>query len=178
MAGFIKPESCLCWDELNQILNFCCRRAPLKKQNSSCKWLPDYSHTSLCGVALYPHGDRRGSDLVAAGNTHVVPRHRLQPRDFTLERRHCDVDEPGGHHFPFSPTNLFNLRQVREQVRAGRRAINDSIICAEVELTLMWHLISGEKPSWPGVQLRMNLLDCLSITKTLDTGLGSTTMTN
>lgn len=42
-------------------------------------------------------------------------------------------------------------------------------------LTLMLHVVSGEKPSCPGLQLNINLLDCLSITLTLDTGLGGTT---
>lgn len=80
-------------------------------------WLLKYSHTSLCGVALNPHGDRRGSHLIAAGNAHVVPRHSLQSRDFIMERRHCDIDEPGVRHLSFSPTHLFNLRPNREHVR-------------------------------------------------------------
>lgn len=66
-------------------------------------------HTSLCGVALDPHRDRRGPHLVATGNTHVVARHGFQPRDFTMERRHGDVDKSGGRHFPFPTTHLFHL---------------------------------------------------------------------
>ncbi len=73
-------------------------------------WLHKCSHTSLCGVALDPHDDRRGSQLVAAGNTHVVPRHGLKPGDFILERWNCDIDEAGEHHLPFPPTHLFDLR--------------------------------------------------------------------
>lgn len=134
-----------------------------------------YSHTSLCGVALDPHGDRRGSHLIAAGNTHVVPRHSLQPGDYALERRHCDVDEPGGHHLPFPLTHLFNLRWNKEHVRINLKTLSGSTVCTDVGLTLIWHLVIGEKPSCPGLQLNINLLDCLSITVKLDTGPGSTT---
>lgn len=41
----------------------------------------------------------------------------------------------------------------------------------------MRQLLSGEKPSCPGVQLRKILLDCFSTTVTSDTVLGSTTET-
>lgn len=75
-----------------------------------------HSHTSLCGIALDPRGDRRGPHFIAAGNADVVPRHRLQPRDFVLESRHCNVDQPSHRHLPFPPTHLFNLKQDRECV--------------------------------------------------------------
>lgn len=62
-----------------------------------------------------------------------------------------------------------------QRTREDQFAINSNTVCLNLRLTLMWHLVNGEKPSCPGVQLSMNLLDCLPITVTLDTGLGSTT---
>ena len=50
----------------------------------------------------------------------------------------------------------------------------DGAVCTDVELTRMWHRVSGEKPSCPGLQLNINLSGFLSITVTSDTGLGST----
>lgn len=47
-------------------------------------------------------------------------------------------------------------------------------VLSERRLTLMRHLVRGEKPSCPGVQLNFNLLGCLSFTVILDTGLGGT----
>lgn len=41
-------------------------------------------------------------------------------------------------------------------------------------LTLIRHVVSGEKPSCPGVQLNVSLLDCLSVTVTWVGGLGWT----
>lgn len=72
---------------------------------------PKCSHTSLGGAALDPRGDRRRSHLIAAGNAHVVPRQRLQPGDFGVERRRCDVDQPGHRHLSFSLTHLFHLKK-------------------------------------------------------------------
>lgn len=79
------------------------------------------SHTSLCGVALYPHGDRWCSHFIAAGNTNVVASHSLEPRDVILERRHCDVDQPSHCHLPLPPTHLFKLGWNRTCVRTDWR---------------------------------------------------------
>lgn len=40
--------------------------------------------------------------------------------------------------------------------------------------TLIWHNVRGEKPSCPGLQLSINLLGCVSVTTTSDTGFGAT----
>lgn len=75
-----------------------------------------YSHTSLCGVALDPRGDGRRPHLVAAGHADVVPRHSLQPGDFALERRRCDVDHPSHRHLSFPPADLFDLAFIGQLV--------------------------------------------------------------
>lgn len=137
-------------------------------------WSTVHKHTSLCSVALDPFHDRRGAHFITAGNTHVVPRHGLQPRDFRLERRHCDIDESGGCYLSFPPTHLFHLREHKRKCEINLRSFQQTVCVCAIKLTLMWHLVSGEKPSCPGIQLKINLLDCLSITVTLDTGLGST----
>lgn len=41
-------------------------------------------------------------------------------------------------------------------------------------LTLIWHLVIGEKPLCPGDHVSISLLDCLSVTWRSDTGLGRT----
>lgn len=129
--------------------------------------------TSFVGAALDPRGDRRRSHLITAGNAHVVRRQRLQPRHFRVERRRRDVDQPGHRHLSFSLTHLFDLE------KKG----TSSVFCFPGKFsrdfflqifTRMWHFVRGEKPSCPGLQLSINLLDCVSVTTTSDTGLGAT----
>lgn len=137
---------------------------------TSWEWGRQQSHTSLRGVALDPRGDGRRSHFVAAGHAEVVPGHGLQPGDFVLERRRRDVDHPSHPHLSFPPTHLSDLGSIRKPVmtnglgggraRVGRR------------LTLMWHFVIGEKPSCPGIQLNISLLDRLSVTVRPVTGLG------
>lgn len=88
----------------------------INKSYKSAQSGQQYSHTSLCGVALDPRGDGRRSHLIAAGHADVVPRHSLQPGDFVLEWRHCDIDQPRHRHLSFPPTHLFNLALIRQLV--------------------------------------------------------------
>lgn len=113
----------------NFIQSLAHHQLPAKFNLQTVAWLLELSHTSLCGAVLDPRAERRGSHLVATGNTYVVQRHGLQPGDFILERRHCDVDEPGGHHLPHSPTHFLNLRGQKDGVRFILRTLGKSIIC-------------------------------------------------
>lgn len=138
---------------------------------------PKVLHTSLGGAALDPRGDRRRSHLITAGNAHVVPRQRLQPGHFRVERRRCHVDQPGHRHLTFSLTHLFDLEKKGANIfrilffigKFSRQQGSFLHI-----FTRIWHLVRGEKPSCPGLQLSINLLDCVSVTTTSDTGLGVT----
>lgn len=106
----------------------------------------------------------------------------------TLMLYHVMACSPGTSHWKGGTVTLTNLVVITSpflrltsltlertgHVRINLGALNDSLLCADVGLTLMWHWLSGEKPSSPGVQLRVNLLDFLSTTVTSDTRLGST----
>lgn len=137
-------------------------------------------HTSLGGAALDPRGDRRRSHLITAGNAHVVPSQRLQAGHFRAKRRRCDVDQLGHRHLSFSLTHLFDLERKEANVfripfswKVQQTAKLFCFFFLQI-FTRIWHFVRGEKPSCPGLQLSINLLGCVSVTTTSDTGLGAT----